>query len=123
MPVVSCIEEHPTAHTIQLGGRYVSLRRASAYTGVDEGYMSKMLSGKKDPARMSLNVAMQLAAAFGMSLDELIQAIYERAEALKLKNIKSQLFVEYLESRQQQQELAAARKGLPPPPRIPGLLK
>lgn len=119
MPVVSCIEEHPTTQTIRLGGKYISLRRLSRYTGVDEAYMSKMMAGKRDPMRMSLGVALQIAAALGMSLDELIQAIVERARELQQASVRSQLFIDYMQTQQEQAELSAARKGLPPPPRIP----
>lgn len=119
MPVVSCIEEHPTTQTIKLGGRYIALRRLCTYTGVDEAYLSRILAGKRDPMRMSIGMALQISAALGMSIDELIQAILDRAEALKLASVKAQMFVDYVEVQQQQAELSAARKGLPPPPRIP----
>lgn len=119
MPIVSCIEEHPTTKTIQLGGRYISLRRLSNYTGVDEAYMSRMLAGKRDPMRMSVGLMLQIASALGMSIDELIQAIVERAAQLRQAQVRSQLFVDYMETQQEQAELSAARRGLPPPPRVP----
>lgn len=119
MPVVCCIEEHPTTQTIKLGGRYIALRRLAAYTGVDEAYMSRMLAGKRDPMRMSVGLAFQISAALGMSVDELMQAIVERAAMLKQRNVKARIFVEYMDEQQRQAELAAAKIGLPPPPRIP----
>jgi transcriptional regulator with XRE-family HTH domain len=119
MPVTSCIEEHPSKKTVQIAGRYVSLRKLSAYTGIDHGYLSRMLRGKRDPSRMSVHVAMLLSAAMGMSVDELIEAIYKRADLLARDRAKAQVFLDYIESQQQQMEMAAARKGLPPPPRIP----
>jgi len=119
MPIVSCIEDHPTTQTIKLGGKYIALRRLCNYTGVDEAYMSRMLAGKRDPMRMSVGLMLQIASALGMSIDDLIQAILERAAKLKQDRVKSQMFVDYMETQQEQAELSAARKGLPPPPRIP----
>lgn len=119
MPVVSCIEEHPTSQTLKIGGKYIALRRLASYTGVDEAYMSRMLNGKRDPMRMSVGVAAQIAAALGMSIDELIQAIFERIEVRARYQTKAQMFLEYVETQQQQAELSALKKGLPPPPRVP----
>lgn len=119
MPVISCIEEHPTTQTIKLGGRYISLRRLQAYTGIDEGYLSRMMNGKRDPTLMKLGVALQIAAALGMSIDELIEALLERARYHQHKEVRSQLYVDYMETQQNQRDLANARIGLPPQPRIP----
>jgi hypothetical protein len=50
MPVTSCIEEHPSKKTVQIAGRYVSLRKLSAYTGIDHGYLSRGCSeGSETP--------------------------------------------------------------------------
>lgn len=119
MPVVCCIEDHPTSQTIKLGGKYIAQRRLSAYTGVDQAYLSRMLAGKRDPMRMSVGLCLQIAAALGMSIDELLWAIVERAEKLNQEKVRRQLFLDYIEAQQQERELSAARKGLPPPPRIP----
>lgn len=119
MPIVSCIETNPTQKTIQLAGVYVSLRKLERATSIDQGYLSRMLSGKRDPARMSVGVAMQIAGCLGFSVEDLIEAIYERHAKLVKTVTKLQLWAEYLDVRERAARTRLANQGLPASPSIP----
>lgn len=119
MPIVSCIETNPTNRTIQLAGVYVSLRKLERATSIDQGYLSRMLSGKRDPARMSIGVAMQIAGCLGFSVEDLIEAIYDRHQRLAKTVTKLQLWAEYLDAKERSARTRLANRGLPSPPSIP----
>lgn len=117
--ITNCIEAHPTPRTIQLGGVYVSIRAIGRLTGVDHAYLSRMLSGKRDPARMSLGLAMQIAGALGLSLDDFIQALYDRQKKLVETRVKLEMFRDYLDTQEERERMRRLRQGLPAPPSVP----
>lgn len=117
--IISCIEDHPTPKTVQLGGVYVNLRQLARMTGVDNGYLSRMLLGKRDPLRMGLGLAMQIAGALGISIDDLIQALYDRQKKLILDRTKLELFKEFLDLQAARERNKLTKLGLPSPPPVP----
>lgn len=68
---------------IILGGRQLNLTRIAEAQSMDPSYLSRIFSGKRDPGRMSISQAQKLAAAVHMGLEEMIEAIYERRDALR----------------------------------------
>lgn len=76
---LSYIERHPTTQSIMLGGRYINLSAISRDLEIDQSYLSKIFSGKRDPTIAHLR---KLTAALRVTIDELLEAIEERKSDL-----------------------------------------
>ena len=76
-----CIEKKPTSQTIYLGGVPINLTALAMSQGLDLGGVSKILSGKRRP---SLPYASKMARGLGMGLEDMLDALEIRHEALNL---------------------------------------
>jgi transcriptional regulator with XRE-family HTH domain len=63
---------------VTLNGRVVNIYAVSQELGVDQGYLSRILSGKRIP---KLDLALRIAQAVGMDVSELATAIDARKKA------------------------------------------
>lgn len=68
---------------IQFGGRTIHVRQAAADWGFQPSYLSKVLSGKRDPDRLLVTSARTIAAHLGMSIEEFIDTVKARRRALE----------------------------------------
>ena|SRR3990167_1681109 len=117
-PPVGCIRQRVDLRTVYLRGRPINVKEIARVTGVDQGYLSKILNGRRSIQVISVDCAMRIAAALGMGLEDLIDAVRERNDTD---------FREYAELRAKREsrlhhrmrlERAAARTGKPIPPQI-----
>lgn len=119
MPIVSCIEPRPNRRTLYLAGKPLNICKLQQMTGIDRAYISRMLNGIRPPENMSLGTAMLLAGCLGLSVEELIDAIYERQAKLKKTKAQLQVWASYMLSREQASRTRLANRGLPSPPPLP----
>jgi transcriptional regulator with XRE-family HTH domain len=77
-----CLEDNPNSKTIRLAGRYISLAKLENEYGLDHGYVSYILQGKRTP---TLTYAKSIAVGLGIldndgkpDVNGLIAAIEER---------------------------------------------
>lgn len=82
-----CLEDHPNCKTIRLAGRYISLAKLEDNYGLDHGYVSYILQGKRTP---TLTYAKNIAIGLGIldcdgkpDVNGLITAIADRKEELE----------------------------------------
>lgn len=115
---VSCIEPKPSRKTVYLNGVPISLQQLMRASDVDEGQISRILSGKRDPAEVSLGQHLRLAAALGMCLDDLIDAIYTRRDVKLAKAEQDRYWHNYRRNMENNANAARAREGLPLVPSI-----
>lgn len=119
MPIVSCIEPFPNSRTLYLAGKAINISRVQQMTGIDRAYISRMLNGIRPPENMSLGTAMLLAGCLGLSVEELIDAIYERQAKLKRTKAQLQVWADYMLSREKANRTRLSNQGLPAPPSVP----
>ena len=112
-------EDQPTKSTISLGGRWLNLSAMARMQHMDRSYLSRILNGRRDPGQMSLKQAMKLAACLGWSVEDLIDAIYERMKAIGRQHAQVALWHDYRMKEIAREERKAIREGRIPPPRIP----
>lgn len=81
-----CLEADPTSRTVRLAGRYISLAEVERIVGLDHGYVSYILQGKRVP---TLKYLTKIADALGMytvdgdeDINSLMKAIQERKDDL-----------------------------------------
>lgn len=115
---VSCIESRPTTRTVYLNGVPINTMQLMRASGVDQGQISRILSGKRDPAEVSLGQHMRLAAALGMGIDDLLDAIYARRDQKISKADQDRYWHQYRLSQEARADMARIRHGLPPAPSI-----
>lgn len=77
-PMNECIELNPTPQSIYLDGVCVNQSALSRVTGIDQGYLSKVLSGKHVPGLFKAQI---IADALGFTLDRFALALKARAES------------------------------------------
>lgn len=70
-----CIEKNPNAQSVRFNGNFINLSELHRLTGVDLGYLSKIMSGKRQP---SLKVSRLIALELGIGLEEFLKAIDNR---------------------------------------------
>jgi transcriptional regulator with XRE-family HTH domain len=83
-----CLEDAPTSQSVKFAGRFINLAKLHRQVGIDRGYVSYILSGKRSP---TVEYAKRIAQGLGM-VDEhgepdvtaLLTAIRERREELDL---------------------------------------
>jgi transcriptional regulator with XRE-family HTH domain len=75
-----CIELNPTPQSIYLDGMCVNQSALSRVTGIDQGYLSKVLSGKHVPGLFKAQI---IADALGFTLDRFALALKTRQEELQ----------------------------------------
>lgn len=69
---------------IYLGGRPIHLRRSAERLQVNHTYLSKVLSGKRDPDTLRVGFVRRMATFFEFSsMEDLLLAIVARREALE----------------------------------------
>lgn len=83
-----CLESNPTSKSVRLAGRYISLAELERQSGLDHGYVSYILQGKRMP---SLKYAAVIAVQLGLydaegqpDINGLMAAIKDRKEELEL---------------------------------------
>lgn len=76
------LEDHPTAYSVRLGGRYINLQRLANEENFNHSYLSRIVSGDRTP---SLPYYQRLADALQMELQDLIDAIADRKVEIKAK--------------------------------------
>lgn len=76
------LEARPTAQTVKLGGRYINIQLLAEENGLDHGYVSRIVNGKRTP---SIDYLTRIAAALKMERDELLFAIALRKDELHQK--------------------------------------
>jgi transcriptional regulator with XRE-family HTH domain len=70
-----CLVLDPNPQSVRFAGRYVNISAIARSQGLSQSYVSKLLSGKQSP---SILVAKKVAAALGMGLEDLLEAIEQR---------------------------------------------
>lgn len=75
----SCIETRPTTQTVYLDGIAINIAAVSRKTGYDQGFLSRVFSGKRIP---NMVFAQNIADAIGFSLDRFVDAVKAKRIAL-----------------------------------------
>jgi transcriptional regulator with XRE-family HTH domain len=78
-PALECIEQNPTPQSVYLDGVCINQSGLSRITGIDQGYLSKVLSGKHVP---SFYMAETIANALGFSMERLAGALRARKSGM-----------------------------------------
>lgn len=73
------LEDHPTAQSIKLGGRYINAKKLAVDQNLCHSYVTRILNGQR-PA--SISYYQIIATALCMGLEELIDSINDRREEL-----------------------------------------
>ena len=115
---VSCIEPKPSKKTVYLNGVPISLMQLMRASDVDEGQISRILSGKRDPAEVSLGQHLRLAAALGMNLEDLLDAIYTRRDQREAQAEQDRYWHHYRRTQEERANTARVNAGLPPVPSL-----
>ena len=68
--------------SVSLGGRAINVSAMARILGVDQGSLSKFLSGNREP---SLTYAKRVASVLDWTLDDLLSAIEARKTELQLQ--------------------------------------
>lgn len=111
-------EQHPNPQTIPFAGKHINLSAIARAQGIDRTYLSRIFAGKRTP---SLPHCKKISAVLGMSIDQFLEALEDRAKAVAteekniLKEHNDRIMREDLE------DLAILEKGNIPPPRLPAL--
>jgi|SRR5271157_2617282 len=72
-----CLVLNPNPQSVRFAGRYVNINAIARSQDLSQSYVSKLLSGKRSP---SILVAKKVAAALGMGLEDLLDAIEQRTK-------------------------------------------
>ena len=115
---ISCLIEHPNKQSILFGGVYINLTQLAREQHIDRSYLSRIINGRRDPGQMSVRQVLKFAAALGMSVDDFLDAIYDRANRLARDRAQVQVWHDYREAQAKADDTRRAHKGLPPVPRI-----
>jgi len=111
-------EQHPNPQTVPFGGKHVNLSAIARAQNIDRTYLSRIFAGKRTP---SLPHCKNISAVLGMSIDQFLAALEERARAvaeeekLVIQEHKDRIMREDLE------DLAVLESGRIPAPRLPAL--
>jgi transcriptional regulator with XRE-family HTH domain len=70
-----CLVYDPNPHSVRFAGKYINISAIARSQRLSQSYVSKLLSGKRSP---SIRVAKKVAAALGMGLEDLLEAIEQR---------------------------------------------
>lgn len=116
---IGCLEAHPTPITIWLRGKPISLTAVARTQNIDRSYLSRIFSGKRDPGQMTVTQASKIAAALGMGLEDLIEAIYERERTLGRARAQCRIDREKRIGQEFRDDRATMRSGRIPAPRMP----
>lgn len=115
----ACLEQHPSIRTIYLRGVPINLCQIARMQNLDHSYVSRILSGDRDPGRLTIRLAMGLAAGLGMGLEAFIDAIYERQGVIQKRRARVLSESEIRIRGEHQRDLQARRRGKLPTPRMP----
>ena len=74
---IFCIEDNPTSQSIMLGGRYINLSALARTIEADQSYLSRILSGKRNPG---VDLFSKIADALGTTMDQLRSDIQDRVD-------------------------------------------
>lgn len=115
---IACIEQKPSRKTTYLNGVPISQSQLMRASDIDQGQISRILSGKRDPAEVSLGQHLRLAAALGMTLDDLLDAIYARREAKLARAEQDRYWHAYRRNLEGKENMARMSHGLPSVPSL-----
>jgi transcriptional regulator with XRE-family HTH domain len=115
-PVI--IEGKPDNHYTGFMGRNINVSAIARSQGINQPYLSLIFQGKREP---SITHARKICAALGMGLEEFLEGLDERRQAI-LKE-ESELKSQYLTriTREDEEDLKTFEKGRIPKPRNPAL--
>lgn len=109
-------EKAPNTQTIKFAGKYINLSAIARSQSLDVSYLSRIFRGERMPA---LKYCIKIAAMLGMTLDDFVQALEERVQAVK--NEAASLLRSHNQrvDKEDIQDLAAYAQGRIPAPRLP----
>ena len=114
----SCLQLKPTSTTPVLSGVAINVSAICRAQGLGQGYVSKILSGER---RATIDYYIKIAAALGMSVNGLIEAIDERVQSARSKE-RAIIDQHYDRLRREDaSDFRALKSGHVPPPRLPAL--
>jgi transcriptional regulator with XRE-family HTH domain len=117
-PPSGCLVDKPTTVSVLFAGRYVNTSAIARSSGLNQAYISKILLGSREP---TIHIARRVAASLGMGLEDMLEAIEERAKLRKQKNSDILQQHETRLAREDSADLRRAKAGLPVIPRMSGL--
>lgn len=111
-----CIQTEPTGQSISLGGVWVNLSAISRSQGIDKSYLSRIFSGERP--NPTISYIKKIAAAIGMSPDELMTALEDRYDLIKKRHTEMEILHLTRIVAEDKEDLALLKKGKPPIPRL-----
>lgn len=79
-----CLEKNPTPQTVRFSGAWINLSEIAREVGLQPSHLSRIFKGQRTP---SLRAARNIAAALGMTLDDLTMAL-GRIKPPKKQNVE-----------------------------------
>ena len=115
---LECIETKPNKRTTKLGGKYINQAAIARSQGIDQSYISRIISGEREPRRAQAKL---IAAALGMTVEEFFEALEDNKAQLAEKRAAILKQHEDRINAENHEDADRIRKGMAPIPRVPGL--
>jgi transcriptional regulator with XRE-family HTH domain len=110
------IEQSPNAQTIKFAGKHINLSAIARAQGLDVSYLSRIFRGQRVP---SLGHALKIAAILGMTVDDLVSGLQDRAEELKREHAAILQIHDTRIDKEVRKDLSLIKQGRAPIPRMP----
>lgn len=113
-----CLERNPDSATVKLAGKHINMAAIARSQDIDRSYLSRILSGKREP---TIPVAKKIAAALGLGLEELLEAIEQHVKEIRQADAAILQTHNERIRKEDEQDLRSIQAGIPTVPRLPGL--
>lgn len=109
------LQDNPNGQSVLFGGVYINELKLAKAQNISQAHVSRVLGGTRTP---SVRIALQLAAALGLTIDELLENINERRAMLDQRDDETIARYEARLKQERRQDTRAINTGRIPVPRL-----
>jgi transcriptional regulator with XRE-family HTH domain len=110
------VEKSPNAQTIRFRGQFINLSAIARAQHLDVSYLSRIFRAQRTP---SLKHCMKISAILGMTLDDFVQGLQDRAEEIAKSNTDVLQMHNQRIAKEDSSDIDTFKRGGVPAPRLP----